>query len=234
MKTFIFLMSFLWANTFSLATTKGLELPVELGSFDLSEAYINKDTFTVYSKRIAHIEEKDNKIGTKSESNSSKKETSRQSTKGNRAEDSHKEGGKSLNTNGRDIAERKPKAKESSVAIRFSSDVNKDIHFELTSAINSCEYKGGAIVTSGRRNSGYKRSLHRQGKALDFHFDEDFVDWLISESGDKWLENHNLEFYIESRHLGDKQDLPDRFKKYYRFIPWAEGKKYHIHLCMKR
>jgi len=112
MKTVIFLMSFLWANTFSLATTKGLELPVELGSFDLSEAYINKDTFTVSAKRIAHIEEKDNKIGTEQKS-ASKKPSSGKSEKRNGTEDPHKERSKSLNINGRDIAERKPETKDS-------------------------------------------------------------------------------------------------------------------------
>lgn len=117
--------------------------------------------------------------------------------------------------------------------LQFKEDegINMDIQEELILALQSCPNKQ-ATITSGKRYSGYKRSLHRCGKAIDFHYDEDFIDWLLSEKGHTWLNEHHLEFFIEDNNRKSKKKLPERFQDLFRWIPWATG--LHIHLNIKR
>jgi len=121
----------------------------------------------------------------------------------------------------------------SKFSLGFSQDsgINMDIHEDLKMALIGCPNKD-ATITSGRRNSGYRRSLHRCGKAVDIHYDTDFIDWLLSKDGSSWLESHNLEFFIEDRKASSKNKLPERFKHKFRWIPWAT--QLHIHMNLKR
>lgn len=123
--------------------------------------------------------------------------------------------------------------KHKSLAFKQDDGIDMDISSELMEALEKCPNKD-ATITSGKRHSGYKKSLHRCGKAVDIHYSEDFTNWLLSESGESWLNENKLEFFIESKRLKDKNDLPERFQKRYRYIAWATGNKFHIHLNLKR
>lgn len=92
-------------------------------------------------------------------------------------------------------------------------------------------YEGPSIkVTSGLRHSGYKRSLHRIGKAIDIHYNKNFVMWCNTDEGKKWLNDYNLEFFVEDTHDRDF-DQPELDKRF-RIIPWATG--LHIHINIKK
>lgn len=118
-----------------------------------------------------------------------------------------------------------------SIAFNQDSGIDMDIHEDLKMALIECPNKD-ATITSGRRHSGYRRSLHRSGKAIDIHQDSDYIDWLISKDGISWLNQYNLEFFIEDCSKKGIKKLKEEHRKYFRWVPWCTG--LHTHLNLKR
>jgi hypothetical protein len=88
------------------------------------------------------------------------------------------------------------------------------------------------MITSLRRNWGTK-SEHEHGKACDLDLSQDLVDYLVSESGKKWLQEHGLTMYIEGK-PGCKEvetyATREECKPYIFYNPSATGS--HIHIEM--
>lgn len=93
------------------------------------------------------------------------------------------------------------------------------------------EYQGPVILVSSAKRNTNKRSQHYDGNALDVSHisSKAFVSYLTTKDGMKWLEEHNLDYYIE--------DL-----KYSSFLhSWSSPKVFvnpfatgpHIHLYLK-
>ena len=88
-------------------------------------------------------------------------------------------------------------------------------------------------ITSMRRHWGNK-SAHEHGKAIDLSFDRSVIEWLVTEEGRSWLDQHSLMFYIEGR-PGSKTLVPykkdPKFKPFVLENPHAVGKTGdHIHI----
>lgn len=97
-----------------------------------------------------------------------------------------------------------------------SSKVLSKVNDVLVEAIKA--YDGPEIIlTSGLRHSGYKRSLHRIGKAIDIHFCEEFVMWCELDAGKEWLKKYNLEFFVEDNREREFDD--NLIDKHFRKIP---------------
>ena len=106
---------------------------------------------------------------------------------------------------------------------------NHNINPKLKSVLEN--YNGPKpLVTSLRRNWNTK-SQHNHGKAVDFAWSEDMIDYLVSDEGQRFLEKFNLTFYIE--------DKPGS-KRLNKYLKDAKYKKYvfqnrnctgpHIHI----
>jgi hypothetical protein len=94
----------------------------------------------------------------------------------------------------------------------------RGVNDQLVEAIRN--YSGPDIkITSGLRHSGYRRSLHRVGKALDLHYNEEFIMWCETDKGKSWLKEYNLEFFVEDYKSSTKETLPDDFIKFWRLVP---------------
>lgn len=108
---------------------------------------------------------------------------------------------------------------------------NTNISSELRLALEA--YQGPKVmITSLRRHWGTK-SNHEHGKAVDMQLTTDLTDWLVSEEGQKWLENHSLKFYIEDVPKADSlwvYKKSDTFSKYVFENPNATGPHIHIEI----
>jgi hypothetical protein len=78
-------------------------------------------------------------------------------------------------------------------------------------------------ISSGKRYNGYKKSLHRCGKAIDASYDRKVVNWLLSPQGKEWALENKVRWFTEDN---KKRQLPN-----FRLIPWATS--IHIHIEIK-
>ena len=106
----------------------------------------------------------------------------------------------------------------------------KGVNFQLIEALNT--YQGPSLtITSGHRNWGARD--HKDGIAVDISYSEDIVQYFMTD-GQDWLDNYNLEFFIEDRHEATSSKIPESFRHHWRLISWATGLHIHINLkCSK-
>jgi hypothetical protein len=83
------------------------------------------------------------------------------------------------------------------------------------------KYTGPLLrISSGKRTNGFKKSLHRCGKAIDASYCKKVMNWLLSSTGEEWAKNNHIRWYIEDT---KKHNLP-----HFRVIPWASGLHFHL------
>jgi hypothetical protein len=91
-------------------------------------------------------------------------------------------------------------------------------------------------ITSMKRHWGSK-SAHEHGKAVDLSFDPKLIEWLVTEEGKSWLDQHFLMFYIEGRPRSKALKPYKNDPKYKSFVfenPDARGRTgNHIHIQLK-
>ena len=117
------------------------------------------------------------------------------------------------------------------LGFKLEQTLNTRISNELTKALLS--YTGPKVTISSLRRFG-TRSKHCCGKAVDFAWKTELIDYLVSPEGTAWRECHNLTFYIEAKPkdsilLPYKKD--ENYKQYVFENPKATGP--HIHLNLK-
>jgi hypothetical protein len=88
------------------------------------------------------------------------------------------------------------------------------------------EYKGPKIKLNSGVRKWSKSSKHFHGNALDVAFSEDFIRYLFSLEGIKWLEDNDCSFFIENNKTEQFQfeHWNDKFRK----IAHATGLHVHI------
>lgn len=109
--------------------------------------------------------------------------------------------------------------------------VNKSITNTLEEALKA--YKGPKPrVTSLRRYWNYT-SKHAHGKAVDFEWSSEMIDYLVSSEGQEWLSTYNFEFYIEGKPGSPKVRQYKGIEPYSQYIfenPNATGDHIHLHI----
>lgn len=118
---------------------------------------------------------------------------------------------------------------------RLESGLDTRIRPELLSAL--LDYRGPKTsIGSLRRNwASNPKSKHNCGKAVDFGFDRELIDWLVlTDEGKTWLAKHNLMFYIEDR-PGSKALLPFKQDERYAQFVFENGHATgdHVHVAVK-
>lgn len=115
---------------------------------------------------------------------------------------------------------------------KLESPCDTNVTTNLRTALRS--YTGPEIkITSLKRHYNCK-SKHFHGKAVDLQFSHELIDWLVSDEGQQWLNQHNMLFYIEDRPHSRKLL---RYKKeaiYSKYVfenPHSTGA--HIHINIK-
>lgn len=108
----------------------------------------------------------------------------------------------------------------------LDTTVHKDLRAILTT------YTGPSVkISSLVRHKWSHKSKHRSGRAVDFRFSHELIEWLVSEEGTKWRTTYGLTFYIEGK-PGSKALTPYKNNsKYSQFV--FENRKAtgnHIHL----
>lgn len=93
------------------------------------------------------------------------------------------------------------------------------------------EYQGPSILVSSAKRHTNKRSQHFYGDAIDISklSSKAFVSYLRSNKGMKWLEEHNLDYYIEDTKYSSFLESLSGPKVFVN--PFATGP--HIHLYLK-
>lgn len=115
--------------------------------------------------------------------------------------------------------------------LSFQRQVNKGFSNSLLEALNT--YKGPKITVSSGVRKHSRKSKHYHGNAIDIHWDESakhFIMWCNTDEGEAWLEENQLQFFVEDKYDSTKEQL-GYFSKYFRKISWASG--LHIHLEKK-
>lgn len=89
------------------------------------------------------------------------------------------------------------------------------------------------IISSLVRHKWNPKSKHRTGKAVDFEFNHELIDWLVSEEGQIWINKYGITFYIEDK-PGSKALIPylknSKYSKYVFENKYATGKHIHINI----
>ena len=119
------------------------------------------------------------------------------------------------------------------LGFRLQKCLDTSVNPKLKEALIEFKFLGGPDVriSSLVRHKWSSKSKHRCGKAVDFEFSHELIDWLVSEVGKSWMEKHGMTFFIEdvpgSKVL--KPYLQDvKYVKYVFENPYATGP--HIHL----
>lgn len=95
-------------------------------------------------------------------------------------------------------------------------------------------YPGPKVKLNSLRRHNDRGSRHYHGQAVDLELKHELVHFLISDEGQKWLDEHDLMFYIEGN--------PMRKTKVQKYEEGATGKYVfwnrratgdHIHLALK-
>lgn len=119
------------------------------------------------------------------------------------------------------------------LSFKLLGSVNTNVSDSLVEALKA--YTGPTVGITSLRRHWNSKSAHNHGKAVDFEFSKELIEWLISDEGQHWLNNHSLMFYIESV-PGAKCLKPykadERYAQYVFENPQATGD--HIHIGIKR
>lgn len=106
--------------------------------------------------------------------------------------------------------------------------VDTAISEDLRKALSS--YTGPVVKINSLRRYG-SGSKHCHGKAADLELTHVLVEYLLTDEGQQWLNEHKLEFYIEgkpgSRRV-KKYKTDPRTDDYVFFNPKATGDHIHI------
>ena len=108
------------------------------------------------------------------------------------------------------------------------------VNMSLASALKTAleAYEGpDMLITSGLR-CWSKNSAHCSGNAVDIDWGnngKEIVDYFLTEEGQAFLAEYNLEFFIEDSR---SMKLSKKHAPFFRIIPHATGE--HIHLNIKR
>ena len=119
----------------------------------------------------------------------------------------------------------------------FGYKLMKGVNTQVTDNLKTVlsNYSGPkTMITSLKRNWNSK-SQHNHGNAVDFNWDENVIDYLVSEEGKRFLKTNNLAMYIEDRPGSKKLVKYKNDEKYSKFVfenPHATGP--HIHLNINR
>jgi hypothetical protein len=132
---------------------------------------------------------------------------------------SYKEHKTSSNNKPKDVkSSQSTKSRKSSILsfenFRVASNVDRYLHESLCSALKSYTGPGSALITSMRRKH-CKHSKHSTGEAIDINMDKNgrnMLKWLITDSGQQWLVEHELSFYVEDK---PKSRRLDEFRETY-------------------
>lgn len=112
------------------------------------------------------------------------------------------------------------------------SSLDTNIHVELEEALQ--DFTGPKVlITSLRRHKWNPESKHRSGRAVDFQFSHELIEWLVSEDGITWREKYGLTFYIEGQPGSSELKRYKSDEKYNKFVfenRYATGDHVHINL----
>lgn len=129
-----------------------------------------------------------------------------------------------------EISAKKPRhfKKKEFLGFILQRELNTNIHKSLETAL--LDYSGPKVKISSLKRHGTK-SKHCCGKAVDFEWNEDLINYLVSEEGTAWREKHGFTFYIEDTPRSKKL-LPYKSNpKYSEFVfENARATGPHIHL----
>jgi len=96
------------------------------------------------------------------------------------------------------------------------------------------DYDGPRVIITSAHRAWSKRSKHYCGKALDLDLTPEVAEYLVSPSGEAFLQRHGLEFFIEDK-PGSKElrsySVQARYAPFIFKNPFATGS--HIHLQLK-
>lgn len=112
---------------------------------------------------------------------------------------------------------------------KTASGVNTRINSTLKDALQ--EYNGPRPLINSLRRNWNSHSPHTYGKAVDFQWSPEMIEYLVSEEGLKWLDKFQVTFYIEGKPGSSKVAAykgKEPYKKYIFENPSATGD--HIHL----
>lgn len=106
--------------------------------------------------------------------------------------------------------------------------INTRIHGTLEKAL--LDYNGPKVPISSLRRHGTV-SKHCCGKAVDFAWSQELIDYLVSEEGTAWRVAHGINFYIEDK-PGSKKLTPYKNNPTYNKFVFenARASGPHIHL----
>lgn len=108
--------------------------------------------------------------------------------------------------------------------------LNTNVTATLKTAL--AEFKGPKVPISSLRRHGTK-SKHCCGKAVDFEWSTDLIDYLVSEEGTAWREKFGFTFYIESKPGASclkPYKLKENYKEFVFENPAASGPHIHLNL----
>lgn len=92
-------------------------------------------------------------------------------------------------------------------------------------------YAGPKVRVNSLKRGYNRSSQHYHGKAVDFEFSSELIDYLVSDAGQQWLIRHNLTFYIEGKPGSGrvaKYYQRAQYKRFVFFNPLATGDHVHI------
>jgi hypothetical protein len=116
------------------------------------------------------------------------------------------------------------------LGFQLQQPMNTRIHSKLEEALK--EFTGPKSKISSLRRFG-TRSRHCCGKAVDFEWSHELIEYLVSPEGTAWREKYGFTFYIEStpRHSSLTPYKNDtNYSKYVFENPNATGPHIHLNL----
>lgn len=107
--------------------------------------------------------------------------------------------------------------------------LDTSIDSSLVTALNA--YTGPEVtISSLKRHKWNSKSKHRIGRAADFEFNPELIEWLVSEEGSLWRTQYGINFFIEGK-PGSKLIKSYKRGVYEEFVfenPYATGDHIHI------
>lgn len=92
------------------------------------------------------------------------------------------------------------------------------------------DYKGPTVKVNSLRRNWNHSSEHYHGRAIDLELSHDLITYLTSTEGKRWLDTHQLMFYIEGRPGSKRVKAYEKEEtaQYVFFNPRATGDHIHI------
>lgn len=128
------------------------------------------------------------------------------------------------------IKAKKTKEIKSFLGFKLLGKCDYKISDELFEALE--DYNGPEVRITSLKRHWNPHSQHFHGNAVDFEWNEELIDYLITSS---WLEHYNLMFYIEDKPGSKKLFKYKKDPMYSKYVfenPAATGP--HIHIGIKR